>query len=105
MPEGRGVHLEAHLFPSAGPAVAGDRLVETPLAAAIFIGAGYKLTIGAPIGLSGRPERLRFGTDKSVRAVALQLATMARIDKAVIGPGITDEGDGRHLAGVARSAT
>ena len=87
---------EPHLLPAELPALARHRPGELPAPAAFFVRAGDELPVRVPIGGGRRPQSLRLGPDEAVAAVALELAAMARIDEAVIGPGLGDQGQCRH---------
>ena len=86
--EAHGAGAEA---PGERPAVARHGAGVMPLAAAILVAARDEFSVRFPVVTGRRPERLRLGADKAIVAVALQLATMAAIDEAVIAPGFTDE--------------
>src|SRR3546814_1907642 len=91
MAERRGVCGEGHLVPVERPAVMRDGLVIDPAPAAFVVGAGDELSLGAPVVGSGHPHRLRLGPDEAESPVAFELAAVARIDEAVVGPGRSEE--------------
>ena len=105
MPKGGWLHCETHLFPLPRPASVRQWMIKPPLAAAILIRPGHKFPRCIPIGLRRGPERLWFGPDETMWAITFQLTTMSRINQAIIRPSVTNQGNGCHTAGVARSAT
>ncbi len=91
MAEGRVLGGEADLVPFERPAFARDGLGKLPAAAAILVGTGHELGLGAPVVARRRPERLALGPDEAETAIALELAPVAGIDQPIIGPGLADE--------------
>src|SRR5207237_81948 len=81
---------EPDLLPAELPALARDRAAKLPATAAVLVRPREEFTVRVPFGSSGGPHRLRFRPDEAVAAVALELASMPRIDEAVIGPGLRD---------------
>src|SRR3546814_5128819 len=62
------------------------------------------LSLGAPVVGSGHPHRLRLGPDEAESPVAFELAAVARIDEAVVGPGLADEGVEVHHPSARRGS-
>src|SRR3546814_8318428 len=81
-----------------------DGLVIDPAPAAFVVGAGDELSLGAPVVGSGHPHRLRLGPDEAESPVAFELAAVARIDEAVVGPGPAAEGVEVHHPSARRGS-
>ncbi len=92
MAEGGATGLERDFLPAKRPAFGRDGLVIEPAAPALLVRTGHEFAVRRPVFGRGRPHRLRFGANEAEAAIALQLAAMARIDQAIIGPGFADEG-------------
>jgi hypothetical protein len=73
------------------PAIARQRLREVPAPAAVLIRTGDEFARRIPFGQPRRPHRLRLGADEAIRAITLELTTMAAVDQAVITPAITSQ--------------
>src|SRR6185436_14513240 len=99
--EGRALGAETDLFPAKLPALLRHRPGELPAAAALLVRARDELAMRIPFARGRRPHRLRLGPDEATGTVALELAAVAGIDQAVIGPGLRDQSVERHAARTA----
>src|SRR5690606_21401452 len=109
--KGRALRGETDLGPGKRPALLRDRASVLPATASVLVRAGNEFTVGIPPGQPGPPQRLRFGPDEAMRAVTLQLAAVAAVYQAVVGPALAGEDQrgfgqlGHQLRGTALSAT